>query len=288
MLSATRGLVIALALFSAVSAIGGGIELVVWRAGNGYFPLALLDHTPFASFLVPGLMLAIVVGGTSLASALTALRRSRAAVDITILAGAALTLWILAEVAMMRGVHWLHAVFGALGVTILVLGVHAALRSRSPRQRWMLFVTVGETTGFLVPTCAGILSTKAGFSELWQAALVVAAGFAEGALLGVGQAWAFPFPVRRLRYVLLSALGAGVVWASVMSMTLVLGRRTLPFPIITVAVAATALLGLAAIGSAQWLELRRHTSAARRWILLDGARVERRSPLELHSGPVRR
>jgi hypothetical protein len=31
--------------------------------------------------------------------------------------------------------------------------------------------------------------------------------------------------------------------------------------------AATAALGLAAIGSAQWLELRRHAGPARRWIL---------------------
>ncbi|HEY0464313.1 MAG TPA: hypothetical protein VGC79_08900 [Polyangiaceae bacterium] len=203
--------VLILQLFSAASAIGGGTALIWWRAGDGYFPLTLIEHTPFKSLLVPGLLLAIVVGGSCLVSALLSWRRMPAAVYATILAGGALTVWIIAEVAIMRGIHWLHACYGSLGMMLLVLGIDAAWRARLPYRRWLLFVTVAEAVGFLVPVSAGILSTKAGSSELWQAVLVVVCGFAEGALLGLGQAWAFPFPVRRFRYALLSALGAGLV-----------------------------------------------------------------------------
>lgn len=41
-----RRLIIALGLFSAVSTIGGGIELLVWRAGNKLLPLELIKNTP--------------------------------------------------------------------------------------------------------------------------------------------------------------------------------------------------------------------------------------------------
>jgi hypothetical protein len=259
-------LVVVLAIFSALSAIAGGIELVVWRAGNRYQSLTLLEHTPFTSFLVPGLILAIIVGGTSLASAILAWRRSRAAVDATILAGGALTVWILAEAAMMREIHWLHGVYGVLGLALLALGVGSAWRSRLARHRWVIAVTFAETCGFLVPACTGILSTRAGFGDASQAALVIAAGFVEGLTFGAGQAWAFPLPVRRLRYALLSAGGAAVVWASAMSLALMAGSATLRIALIAFAGVATGIVGLGAIGAAQWLELRHHTSAAHRWI----------------------
>src|SRR5690348_3846381 len=90
-----RRLVVGLAMFSAVTAIAGGLELVIWRNGNRYQSLKLLEHTPFATFLLPGLMLAFIVGGTSLASAILAVRRSRVAADVTTLAGGGLSVWIL-------------------------------------------------------------------------------------------------------------------------------------------------------------------------------------------------
>jgi hypothetical protein len=43
-----------------------------------------------------------------------------------------------------------------------------------------------------VPALTGVLSTPAGLGHFSQAALVVAAGFVEGLVLGAGQAWAFP------------------------------------------------------------------------------------------------
>jgi hypothetical protein len=78
---------------------------------------------------------------------------------------------------------------------------------------------------------------------------------------------AFPLPVRPLRYVLLTALGAGLVWASVLSMVMTVDNGAMPFALRVAAGLATALFGLAAIGTAQWLELRHHTSAAHGWIL---------------------
>lgn len=262
----TRKLIIGLALFSAVSSIAGSIELVVWRTGNRYLPLALLEHTPFASFLVPGLLLGVAVGVPSLLCATLAWRRSRAAVDVTLLAGGALTVWIVAELAMMRGLHVLHGIYGGLGLLLLSLGVRAAWRSPLPRHRWMVLVTLAETAGFLVPACAGAVTASAGVSDRWQAAAVIASGLVEGLALGAGQAWAFPLPVRRTRYALLTALGAGIVWSTVMLLMSMAKTESLPAAGVILGGIVTAIVGLTAVGACQLLELRRHSRNARRWI----------------------
>jgi hypothetical protein len=261
-----RELVIGLGLFSAICAMGGGIQLIVAREGNQFAPLELIEHTPFRTFLVPGFLLGGVVGGASLACAALAWRRSRAAIDATIVAGGALTVWIVAEAAMFRSIHGLHLLFGALGLSILSLGMSAAWRSGLLRHRWVGRVALAEAIGFLAPMLAGVLSSKANLREVPQGAVVVVAGFVEGLALGAGQAWAWPLPVRRFRYAMLSALGAGIVWAGVMSLRQLVGREGVAPPVAVAASACAALAGLAAIGSAQWIELRHHTPRASRWI----------------------
>lgn len=156
------------------------------------------------------------------------------------------------------------------------------------RTRWLFTVTAAETLGYLAPALTGILTTRAGWSQQATSVAVVAAGCVEGFALGFGQASALPVPVRRARFALLTAAGAGTVWATVMSMML-LGP--------TLLLAALAIpIGLFAIGVAQWLELRHHTLRAWPWIgwtavawiaalplsLLPGPLVDERTPLVAH------
>lgn len=274
-----------LAWFSAISAIAGGALLVVFRGGSSYTPpLEVLEHTPFPDFLVPGLMLGVIIGGSSLLSAVLMGRRSRAAIDATIVAGGALTLWIVAEVAMMRTAHALHLICGAVGVSMLALGVRAAWTTRAPRHRWVIFVTVAETVGFLVPACVGILATRANLGGAAKAAVMAGAGLAEGLALGIGQSSAFPWAVRRLPYALLTSAGAGIVWLSVMA-TMLLAHGASP-PMLVVAVGLVAgLTGLAAIGGAQWIELRHHTKAAHRWIAWSALAWVMALPFSFAPGP---
>lgn len=259
-----RRWLIGLSLFSAISALGGGIELIVWHAGNPHLPpLGILKHTPFGDFGVPGLILASIVGGTSLIAAYSAWRRTRSAVDLTLLAGGTLTLWIFSEVAMLRSVHWLHGVYAAVGLGILGLALRAAKHSEDARLRWIVFVTVAEAVGFLVPMSVGI--SLSGSTMQGLGALIIGAGLIEGLALGVGQAWALPFRVNRWRYATLTALGAGIAWGSAMTAAWVASLELPRARIISVAVVA-ALIGLFAIGGAQYLELQRHRPNALGWI----------------------
>ena len=248
-----RRTIIAIAVVIAVSAIGGGIALVMDVAG----PVPL-EHTPFATPLVPGLLLLIVVGGTSALAALLVYRRSERAIDATILAGGALVIWIVAELALIRTAHWLQLVYGALGVGLLALGIHAGLRAGTPRLRWSIAVTLAETAGYLAPTIAGIVTTMLGIEGAPQVVVVAAAGFVEGVALGTGQALALPIRVDRRRYALLTGLGAALMWATVMTVMLA-GQPAL--------FAVVGLVGLVAIGGAQWFELRYRVTRAHRWIL---------------------
>lgn len=255
---------VGLAGFVALSAIGGAIELVGWPRGTGYVPIEVLHGTPFTTFVVPGLLLGLVVGGTSLVATVLAGVRSRGAVYATVIAGGTLTGWIASEVAMMRSIHWLHAIYGIAGVALLALGLWSRWR-RQADLRWVFGVTLAEAAGFLAPITVGVLVSATGVGEGAQAAALTAAGMVEGLLLGAGQAWAMPFPVRRLRYAALTAAGAGIAWAGA-GVTQVVGSTGAP-PVVVATVGGLAgLVALLALGGAQWLELRRYGVQAARWI----------------------
>ncbi len=71
-----RYLAILFSGFLALTAIPGGVALI---AGIGAPPRGLLAGTPFSSFVVPGFVLLLVVGGGAGASAMLTLRRHRLA-----------------------------------------------------------------------------------------------------------------------------------------------------------------------------------------------------------------
>jgi hypothetical protein len=156
--------------------------------------------------------------------------------------------------------------------------------STQPRRRWLIAVTAAETIGYLAPALTGIFATRAGWTDGERAIAVTAAGFVEGFALGAGQAWAFPIPVRRMRFALLTSLGAGLVWAMVMSMMLF--AASLPLPLAIGAGALAGLVGLASIGTAQWIELRHHTARARGWIAWTALAWIVALPLSFAPGPL--
>lgn len=115
----SRWLSVSLSVAAGASAVFGGACLVARPDGSALgMPLSLLAHTPFRTFLVPGLLLLVVVGAVNLAAAALQAARSDAASPTSFLAGSALTVWIVVEVAMLRGVHSLHVAYLLLGLAI--------------------------------------------------------------------------------------------------------------------------------------------------------------------------
>ncbi len=259
--------IVGLAAFGALSALGGGIELLAWPTGNAYLPIELLQPTPFETFLVPGLLLTLVVGGSSLVCSVLAWRRSAFAIDATLFCGGVHTFWIVSEVALLQSLHWLHVVYALLGATLIALGLLATWREKKRRCQWVVAVTLGESIGYLGPTLVGILTYDT-IDDVGRIFAMAAAGLWEGLCLGAAQAWALPFDVNRGRYAALTAVAASLVWASVMTMMVLMSAGDgAPGPVASVGMLLTGCVALLSIGAAQWLELRRHCGHAETWVL---------------------
>jgi hypothetical protein len=121
---------IALELFVAVNAAAGSIYLF---GGAPDWPSEWLQRTPFESWVIPGLILLVAVGGSMVAAAWTACRRPELGASAAMLAGVVLLVWIGVETAMLGYISWMQpATFVAAAVLILV-----AWRWHVPSTPWL-------------------------------------------------------------------------------------------------------------------------------------------------------
>jgi len=114
--------------FIALSAIAGGIVLLagtykdgilIEAGGRGQFPLAWLQHTPFSDYTIPALILAIVVGGSSLIAAVTVFTGRAAGVLASLVAGLLIAGYIIVEAVMLgQGFSWIEGLYFGLGLLI--------------------------------------------------------------------------------------------------------------------------------------------------------------------------
>lgn len=137
----------------------GGAVLVLDPSGTVLgMPLSILQYSPFNNFLIPGLILGIVFGLGSFAtlwavwqrpawplgSALTRFTGEHWSWSAVVALGLGQVIWIVTQMLMLRGVSWLHFVFGGLGMAIgwvalephfkAYLALKPPLVSRQPEQ----------------------------------------------------------------------------------------------------------------------------------------------------------
>jgi hypothetical protein len=125
-------------VFVALTAVFGGITVVT---GVDKFPAEWLMGTPFSSYLIPGLILAVVVGGSAAVASVATLRRSDAGALTLMLAGAIMLGWFVGErlilppAAFPTQFSWLEAIYIAAGLMMVVpaLTVRWAERRRQVR-----------------------------------------------------------------------------------------------------------------------------------------------------------
>jgi hypothetical protein len=135
-------------------------------------------------------------------------------------------------------------------------------------RRWILFVTVGEAIGFLIPAATGALTASSAL-ERWQLPLLILAGVGEGALLGASQALAarpFRNPPPLWGWIGATALGAAIAWYCGLSISVVAQSRDLPGAAVIGAAVVLALVGLLAMPTLQYLTIRRRMPRAALWI----------------------
>ena len=106
-------------LFAGLNALGGGIGLIANGLG---IPKEQLADSPFDSFLVPGLLLSFVVGGSLLGAAIAVWRRHPSGGLASLGAGAIMLGWIAVESLMVHDGRPLQVAVAALALVTLVLG----------------------------------------------------------------------------------------------------------------------------------------------------------------------
>jgi hypothetical protein len=126
--------------FVALTAFAGGLALAIGSL-NPSLPTAMspppeyLEQSPFDSYLVPGLTLAVVLGGVHLAAFVFVKLRNRLAMLMAAAAGYAALIWIFVQMILIP-FSFLQAVYFAaglleLGLVLLLLGVH---RTAGPQR----------------------------------------------------------------------------------------------------------------------------------------------------------
>jgi len=129
-----RWLLATLCAAVALTAIAGGTSLMLAPDGSLiHAPRELLEHTPFASFFVPGLALVVVVGLANALAAARVLRHLPSANPTAVFAGVALFGWILGEMVLLRTTEPVQ--IGYLVVALAIVGEALRRRAREPAPR---------------------------------------------------------------------------------------------------------------------------------------------------------
>ncbi len=138
-----RNVLASLTAVIAVTAIAGGGALILGSLIPGASAAIVPDSdflrgSPFASYVVPGLILAVVVGGTQAVACGALIRGARPAALITAIAAFALLVWIFVQMVFIP-FSTLQALYFAaaaaeLGFLLLALGLLQPARAYSARR----------------------------------------------------------------------------------------------------------------------------------------------------------
>ena len=110
--------------FIAITATVSGI-LMISQPDGSILKLKpeLLAGSPFSNYLVPGILLACVVGVVNVVAVFLNMMRHRQRYNAAIAGGAVIITWILVQVMMIGTIHWLHILYFSAGI-LVVLGAY--------------------------------------------------------------------------------------------------------------------------------------------------------------------
>ena len=112
---------ITILLFDGITAcLGGGLLMVKPDGSLLKLSVELLKHSPFNSFLIPGIVLFIFIGLLSLWVARLVIRNHHYAITSIFLEGCLLLGWIVIQVIMIQTINYLHLIFGSAGLLLII------------------------------------------------------------------------------------------------------------------------------------------------------------------------
>ncbi|XOV92244.1 MAG: hypothetical protein ACFHWX_18795 [Bacteroidota bacterium] len=120
-----RAFVIILLVLLGISAVGGGLVLILDPSGGlMHLPIGFLETTPFDSYLLPGIVLVIVNGIPSLVISITMIRSKRSFPMLIFIQGSILVGWLTIQLMMNKEFFYapMHYLCYTIGILLLTLG----------------------------------------------------------------------------------------------------------------------------------------------------------------------
>ena len=114
---------ISMLIFLGITAIVGAVPMLTDPHGEPWqMPQSLLQHSPFHSYLIPGIILLVMNGLMSLFVLFLALRHRRGYGRWIALQGCVLLGWLAVECIVLRNVIWPHYFYGAVALILVICG----------------------------------------------------------------------------------------------------------------------------------------------------------------------
>jgi hypothetical protein len=115
---------IVLLFLTGINALIAGILFIIDPTGGKMgMSISYLSHSPFTTFLIPGITLFIVNGLLNVNAAVYSIKKSRHFPILIIIQGLLLSGWILIQVILVRDFNMLHFSMLSIGIILLVLGI---------------------------------------------------------------------------------------------------------------------------------------------------------------------
>lgn len=128
-----------------IGAIAGGIMLIIDPTGDAIgLPNTLLEHSPFANFLIPGILLMLVLGVLPMIIGISLIRHIHSALceklnlfpdrywgwTFSLYTGFALLIWIMAQVYWIQAASLIHLIYFAWGIGIQIVTLLPGIQRR--------------------------------------------------------------------------------------------------------------------------------------------------------------
>lgn len=111
-----------LLFFVAVTALISGVIIILYPDGSVMqMSTDLLKTSPFTTFLVPGIILTVFVGGSSLVAFVLNLRNTLRRYEWAIVAGVMTCGWVLVQMLLINTIFWLQFVYLGIGIVMMLI-----------------------------------------------------------------------------------------------------------------------------------------------------------------------
>jgi hypothetical protein len=107
-----------LLLFNAITSVGGGIALMTEVIPE---QSEWVQDNDFSSLYFPGVILLAIVGGSAALAAVAMVKQTPGRELVSVLSGLIMIVWIIGEIASIRGFHFLQVVYFVTGSMVIWL-----------------------------------------------------------------------------------------------------------------------------------------------------------------------